>query len=255
LMESPVNALKVFVKSALARFGYRLVRLHAGSWSESILNDHYGWALSREGQKAIDASAQPWPWFTYPAIEYLNQMSFADRDVFEWGGGNSSLFFAGRCNSITTVESDRNWVAYLEGNKRSNHRIILREPARFASAIVEQEARFDVIVIDAWQRNQCARLAPQFLRKGGLIVLDNSDWFPEASRVLRESGLIQVDMHGFGPINQYTWTTSLFFDRGFNFTSVEPRQPNYSLAASRMSPDEVAEISGEAPVSPREPPN
>ena len=48
---------------------------------------------------------------------------------------------------------------------------------------------------------------------GVMIVLDNSDWFPETTEVLRSSlKWIQIDFHGFGPINGYTWTTTIFIN-------------------------------------------
>jgi hypothetical protein len=48
------------------------------------------------------------------------------------------------------------------------------------------------------------------LRPGGFVILDNSDWFPNAARVLREADLIQVDFHDFRPQHHYRCTTSLF---------------------------------------------
>jgi hypothetical protein len=32
--------------------------------------------------------------------------------------------------------------------------------------------------------------------------------------------MIQVDFFGFGPINDYTWTTSIFFSRDFDFKPI-----------------------------------
>src|SRR5205085_491303 len=74
-------------------------------------------------------------------------------------------------------------------------------------------------------RLKCARRALAKLREGGLIVLDNSDWLPESARVLRQAGLIQVDMSGFAPISGHPQTTSLFFHRAFAFAPRGPRQP------------------------------
>src|SRR6185312_7790805 len=41
----------------------------------------------------VDASKRPLPWYTYPAIEYLRQFDFTDKYIFEFGCGNSSLFW------------------------------------------------------------------------------------------------------------------------------------------------------------------
>jgi len=48
-------------------------------------------------------------------------------------------------------------------------------------------------------------------RGGVIVIFDNSDWYPKTVEFLRENlGWVQIDFHGFGPINNYTWTTSLF---------------------------------------------
>lgn len=44
-----------------------------------------------------------------------------------------------------------------------------------------------------------------------MLILDNSDWYPKSVAFLREKlRWMQTDFHGFGPINNYTWTTSIF---------------------------------------------
>lgn len=48
------------------------------------------------------------------------------------------------------------------------------------------------------------------LRDGGAIILDNSDWAWETVRLLRSTGLAQVDFIGPGAINPYVWATSVF---------------------------------------------
>jgi hypothetical protein len=46
-----------------------------------------------------------------------------------------------------------------------------------------------------------------------MLILDNSDWYPNSVSFLQgELGWIQADFHGFGPINNYTWTTSVFLN-------------------------------------------
>ena len=72
-----------------------------------------------------------------------------------------------------------------------------------------------------------ARSAVKILKPGGFIVLDNSDWYPNAARVLREADLIQVDFHDFRPQHHYRCTTSLFMHHAFR---PKPRSPRLPLA-------------------------
>jgi len=85
---------------------------------------------------------------------------------------------------------------------------------------------FDIVVIDAAaNRYQLAKNALKVLRAGGFVILDNSDWFPNAARVLRESDLIQVDFHDFRPLHHYRCTTSLFLHREFRPKPQSTRLP------------------------------
>ena len=49
--------------------------------------------------------------------------------------------------------------------------------------------------------------------KVSIIIFDNSDWFPQAIDNLMKLNFIRVDFSGIGPINNYSWTTSMFFNQ------------------------------------------
>lgn len=195
------------------------------------LNEKYGYQNTKKLQKPVDANCEPIPWFTYPAIEYLAQLDLSNKSIFEWGSGNSSLFWAERCKQIISVESDNEWYKYCLQNLLPNQKVLFREEENFAEAIDESNSKFDLIVIDSVRRGECAQKAINFLNKGGLIILDNSDWHPNTSAFLRDDcNLLEVDMHGFGPINAYSWTTSLYFHRDFSFHPKNDKQPTISKA-------------------------
>ncbi len=173
---------------------------------------HGQWRSVRE-RMAVDAEGRAVPWYTYPAIEYLSSFDFGGCDVFEFGSGNSSLFWAGRARSVVSVEDDKAWFERVDGNRRPNQSLLHRADAQgYVNALAEQGKLFDVIVIDGNWRTQCAQAALLYLQPGGMIVLDNSDRREEkeCSRLLRAQGFIQIDFSGFGPINGYCWTTSVF---------------------------------------------
>lgn len=198
----------------------------------SIINDGYGHWRSVDTREVIDADEEPIPWYTYPAIEYLAQLDFRSKEIFEWGAGNSSLYWAKVAKTVTSIEDDRYWYCQLEENARKNLTLMLIEDKEhYVNAIDLANQKYDVIVVDGSYRYDCARIAPKYLRKGGLIILDNSDWLPKSAEVLRSTGLLQVDMSGFAPVARYTYTTSLFFHRDFRMTSKDGRQPRPSVAA------------------------
>lgn len=196
----------------------------------------YGHLRTVRSGMSVDASGQPLPWYTYPAIEYLKQFDFTSRSVFEYGSGSSTLFWSKVAARVVSVEDNDEWFAVVK-RRVPPHCTLLLEPdlKRYVDVIHQFGRDFDVIVVDGAARGQtrlkCARAAIDHLRAGGLIILDNSDWLPESARVLRESGLLQVDMSGFAPITGNTQTTSLFFERSCALEPKGGRQPQPSVAA------------------------
>ena len=216
---------------------------------------HLNTVLSRS---SVDAARQPVPWYTYPAIEYVKQLDFSEKDIFEYGSGNSTLFWASVGKRVVSVEDDEEWYEKVKKEIPSKCELILQtDLARYVETINAYPAGFDVIVVDGaargGTRRKCARVALNCLRPGGMIILDNSDWLPESARILREEGnLIQVDMTGFAPIAGNTQTTSFFLHREFRFAPRGPRQPLPGPGAApkmwegpRCTRPPVVEVDGE----------
>lgn len=201
-------------------------------WTIETVELEYGHFFSFEKKMCIDKNGSPIPWYTYPAIEYLNQLDFSGREIYEYGAGNSSLFWARKAKYVTSVENDRNWYLSIQKNQHKNQQLLLIENEKdYVNSILQKNRKYDLIIIDGEWRYACAKIAVQCLEARGLIILDNSDWYPNTSEFLRKSGLIQVDFTGMGPINYYTWTTSLFLQRDFNINACSERQPEYGIAS------------------------
>lgn len=176
-----------------------------------ILNGIYGHDKSVKKNIPVDSNLNELPWFTYPAIEYLSQFDLKEKDVFEWGSGNSSFFFAKRVRTITSVEISIDWYNLGVQKLKSNQTLILSTHDNYANEIVIKEKKYDLIIIDGILREECANIAPNYLKEGGLIIYDNSERDPNVCKKLRDLGFIEIDFHGLGPINFYSWTTSIFF--------------------------------------------
>jgi hypothetical protein len=195
----------------------------------------FGYAAAVLRGESIDSDDNPIPWFTYPCIDYLKNLDLRDKSVFEWGSGNSTLFWANRCKDVTSVENDQ---AYYKKNKcrlKHNIRLFLRVKSNeYVCTIAECNKKFDIIVVDGRWRLDCAKLAIKYVTDDGIIILDNSDWHFKSTRFLREQNLIQVDFSGFGALNAYTWATSVFFKRDAKFNSIEENQPVWPPGAPRV---------------------
>lgn len=181
----------------------------------------------------VDKNGRPIPWYTYPAIEYLSQFDYTAKKVFEYGCGSSSLFWAARAASVTSVEDNPQWhEKWLRELQAPNLTILHRaEDSTYENAIFEQDDLYDVIVVDGKRREKCCAAAVQKLASGGIIILDDSDRintsqeYVRAGAELKKANLLQIDFYGFCPMNNYTKTTSLFLRRDFDFKTLRGVQP------------------------------
>jgi hypothetical protein len=206
-----------------------------------ILESDYGHFRSSFQYSAVDKDNHPIPWYTYPAIEYLKQLDFSEKTVFEYGSGNSSLFWASIAKSVVSVEENKEWHQKISKNNNfDNLKIhLIQDEELYLAHILSYEEDFDVIVVDGkFSRYRSAQLAITKLRQGGMIILDNADWWVKTSSFLRSCNLIEVDMTGFSPINGYTLTTSFFLHREFNFQPKSRHQPEHGIGALRQYGEE-----------------
>jgi predicted O-methyltransferase YrrM len=181
----------------------------------NILARDLGFLQSAETEAASLGDGEPIPLMSYGFIEYVAGLSLKEFDCLELGGGRSTQFWAKRMRRVLTLETNAELARRLAADSPGNLEVRHVEENRLPEAAASFGA-FDVVVIDAAaNRVSCARSALKVLKAGGFVVLDNSDWHPNAAGILREGDLIQVDFHDFRPAHHYRCTTSLFLHREF----------------------------------------
>lgn len=193
----------------------RALNVSLSNWK--ILAFKYGQYKSAKTKRPVDANGDVIPWYTYSAIEFLAQFDYSADTVFEYGVGNSSLFWAIRAKEVISVEDNEEWINRIKKNILPNQRIVTaKDKDQYIHSIETQNRLFDIVVIDGKYRYEAAKMSCKYLREKGFIILDNSDWYPNTCAYLRKIGLHQIDFYGFGPVNGYTWCTSLFFEKALN---------------------------------------
>ncbi len=200
-----------------------------------ILSIEFGQYRTMKLWDCIDSNGDPIPWYSYPAIEYIKQLDFSDKSVFEYGSGNSTRFWACRCKKLVSIENDRAWYEKIKKKLPSTSTSVeyklFDSESDYIESIRKYPDKWDVIIIDGINRYDCAIEALKRLKEDGLIILDNSDWKEKTSKLLRDADLIEVDMSGFGPINGYTSTTSFYFSRKVKLMPAHERQPIHGIGS------------------------
>jgi predicted O-methyltransferase YrrM len=206
----------------------------------NILAGGLGYKASAEHNTSVLGDGRPIPMMSYSLIEYLLGLDLSAFEVLELGGGGSTAFWAGIARSVLTLETSAEWVAALNARHLPNVEARWCDGTKLPETIATLERRFDAIVIDcAANRLEAARRAVPRLKPGGFALLDNSDWYPNTARVLRDADLIQVDFHDFRPLHSYRCTTSLFLHREFR---AKPRAARLPLPP--IGGKDVAETNG-----------
>lgn len=185
-----------------------------------VLNRSRQWLFERRNPGA--------PWLTPCAIQLLSSLLRPNHRGLEWGAGRSTSWLACRLQSLVSVEGDRTWYQRVQaslaraGLTNTTLRLESLEPldnprespyVRVVDELVD--SGLDLVLVDGNHREWCALAALPKLVPGGLLVLDNANWYvdhPTHSPASRA---------GLGPLNdrwrefgsrvdgwQLVWTTN-----------------------------------------------
>ncbi len=172
----------------------------------------------------------PVGWYTYPFLEHLESCELSEMQIFEWGGGNSSLMWARKGRMVVTVESSAEWIEYVRNQSSylPNLTLLYAQDHDAYINYIKDYSASDIIVIDGRWRYDCAVAAVSSIPVTSLIIVDNSEWCPDTCSLLQSKGYSRFDFPGFGPSNQFTWCTSIFF-KDLNHPLLNPVRPPFSL--------------------------
>ncbi len=87
------------------------------------------------------------------------------------------------------------------------------ESNKYVEEITNYTNEFDIVVLDGRERVQCCKNSLLALKKGGVIIWDNSDRheYDEGYKYLLANNFKRIDFQGLGPINSRAWCTSVFY--------------------------------------------
>lgn len=175
-----------------------------------------GWFNSFKLGKPVDKDGSPIPWFTYPAIEILYDRLNEKMSVFEFGSGNSTLFFAERVRQVISVEHNKDWYYKISKQAAANSKIIYAKadhPNEYLDVLKMSNQKFNIIIIDGIFRNECLIESISYLSENGVIILDDSERLEYSMGVERiiKQNFKRLDFWGISPGYLYRKATSVFY--------------------------------------------
>jgi len=176
-----------------------------------------GWMESYRKGYPVNKQGEPVPWMNYPFVEFIRKRLTKEMSVFEYGCGYSTMFYAKYVNHITSVESDREWYEKIKAEIPSNSTLIYQEKdedGKYCRIINTTEKKYDIIIIDGKDRNNCAVQALGNLKGKGIIVFDDSH-FPklkEGIEYLEKIFNKKIEFEGLKPTGKGIDKTTIFYN-------------------------------------------
>lgn len=173
-----------------------------------------GWSNTAVTGRPLGAEGDPVPWYTYPCVNFLSTRINRQMRVFEYGSGNSTLWWAERVLHVTSCEHDKAFAAEISKKAPSNVQYLFRQIDQgYENTPIQLSEKFHIIVIDGAVRDRCALVAQNALTNDGVIIYDNSDSrkYRAGCDILVGQGFRRIDFWGFGPIWSREWATGIFY--------------------------------------------
>jgi hypothetical protein len=176
--------------------------------------DQWGWYTSIKKGFPCDNQGKPIPWISYPATAFLSSRVKNDWDIFEFGAGYSTLWWATHCRSVTSCEHDAVWYKDIS-QKVPGNCTVLSTPlnSEYPLAAKRTNKMYDVIVIDGRKRVKCALNSVSCLKETGVMVWDDTEreFYQEGLVKLAELGFKRIDLVGMSPLETHSKQTSIIY--------------------------------------------
>lgn len=175
-----------------------------------------GWFGSWRVKQSIDAAGRPIPWITYPCLSFLGPRLHPRMEVFEFGCGHSTLWWADRVSKVVCCEHDSEWYAAMKLQVGPNVQLELKHLDDGYSSFIERFPRqFHIIVVDGRDRVNCIKHSLGSLASDGILLLDNSErsQYLPGIEFLIHNGFRRLDFEGPIPIVTERSTTTIFYKR------------------------------------------
>lgn len=211
IFKLPDKIKKVFKYIIKAKTSRMLLSMHNNGYFIET-----GWFNSVKYKMPVDENMNPIPWTTYSFIEYIKGYLTGEMDLFEYGCGNSTLFYAERVNSVISAEHCEHWYKNISEKVQENVKLIYcsaENSNEYSKSIETGKKTYDVIIVDGQHRNECIYNSVSFLKPGGILVLDDSERndYKEGIRYLLDSNFRRIDFWGIAPMYFNNKCTTVFF--------------------------------------------
>ncbi len=175
-----------------------------------------GWVKSLKRGVPCRPDGSPLPWMNYAVIAFLQKRLHKGLELFEYGSGYSTMFYAGLVKSVTSVEGNAAWYETVKNKVPANAQVMFREQDKngeYCRAITAADRKFDVVVVDGRDRVNCIKQSLLSLSPQGVLILDDShrERYQEIIAEVAAQGFRVLDFEGLKPAGWWNYRTTVFY--------------------------------------------
>ena len=176
-----------------------------------------GWWESWKSKSPIDFNKNPLPWVTYSFIDFIENRLKSNMIIFEYGSGNSTLYYGNKVKEVHTVEHDLEWFNKLVNVLPINIKIAhkqLEYGGDYAKFSLNSGIKYDIVIVDGRDRVNCIINSINAVKNNGVIILDDSERiaYSKGIKELYNCGYKSLDFWGISPgFTSYNKCTSIYY--------------------------------------------
>lgn len=125
-----------------------------------------------EGGRRIDPdNGLIMPWYTSPCLEWLKSLDLKDKLIWEYGVGDSTLWYRKIGAFVYGVDLVEKWSRHaFEGVCDI---VIPTDKQEYIESSTYSGKLSDIVIIDGDYRDDCTEYALKSLKPGGYLIIDN----------------------------------------------------------------------------------
>lgn len=137
------------------------------------------------------------PMLTVPFLDWLNSYDWSDYAFIEFGSGLSTNYFSDLFKYVESIETEYEWHEKINNNKKNNINCyyILREDIEHGNYFIDIKDKTVVLIDSNTHRFLTVKVLLTKI-KPEIIIFDNIEWYPNASKYLINFGYNEIPFWG-----------------------------------------------------------
>lgn len=172
-----------------------------------------GWMESLKRGYPSDRKGNALPWMNHAVVKLLDDRLNRNMQLFEYGCGYSTLFYAKRTERVISVDHNVSWADLMNDKLPHNADVMVKPRSEYAGSIHTVDQTFDVVIVDGIDRVNCILNGLKCLNETGVLVLDDSSRkeYREGAEYAKQNGFKSLTLSGLKPTGIGVDETTIFY--------------------------------------------